>query len=187
VESPQGKNLDDWSPDGRSILYNSEDPKSGRDLWVLPLDKDGKPGKPIEFLKTNFQEHRGRFSPDGHWVAYVSNQSGQQDIWVRPFPGPGGEWQVSSGGGGQPRWRRDGQELYYIAPDGKLMAVPVTIKGAVFERGSPAPLFGTRIAVGAARPQYDVAADGRFLINVTTEGAATSSITLLQNWKPPAK
>ena len=191
VESPQGKNLDDWSPDGRSILYNSEDPKSGRDLWVLPLDEDGKPGKPVEFLKTNFQEHRGQFSPDGHWVAYVSDQSGQPDIWVRPFPGTGGEWQVSAGGGVQPRWRRDGKELYYIAPDGKLMAVPVTIKGAVFERGTPEPLFQTRIAGGGTnaytRAQYDVAADGRFLINVATEGAATSPITLLQNWKPPAK
>jgi hypothetical protein len=81
--------------------------------------------------------------------------------------------------------------LYYIVPDGKLMAVPVTTKGAVFERGSPVPLFGTRIAGGGRftyiRPQYDVAGDGRFLINVTTEGAATSPITLLQNWKPPAK
>jgi Tol biopolymer transport system component len=190
VESPQVKNLDDWSPDGRSILYSSEDPKSGRDLWVLPLDRDGKPGKPIEFLKTNFQEHRGRFSPDGQWVAYVSDQSGQPDIWVRPFPpGPGGEWQVSVGGGVQPRWRRDGKELYYIAPDGRLMAVPVMIKGAVFERGAPVPLFGTRIAGTNAytRQQYDVAADGRFLFDVTTEDGATSPITLLQNWKPPAK
>jgi Tol biopolymer transport system component len=189
VESAQGKNLDDWSPDGRSILYNSEDPKSGRDLWVLPLDKDGKPGKPVEFLKTDFQEHRGRFSPDGRWVAYVSDQSGQPDIWVRPFPpGSGGEWQVSTGGGVQPRWRRDGQELYYIAPDGKLMAVPVTIKGAVFDRGTPVPLFQTQIVGGGTnayiRPQYDVAADGRFLINVTTESATISPITLLQNWHP---
>jgi Tol biopolymer transport system component len=191
LESPQGKNLDDWSPDGRSILYNSEDPKSGRDLWVLPLDKDGKPGKPVEFLKTRFQEHRDQFSPDGHWVTYVSDQSGQPDIWVRPFPGPGGEWQVSAGGGVQPRWRHNGKELYYIAPDGKLIAVPITIKGAAFERGAPIPLFQTRIAGGGTnayrRPQYDVTADGRFLINVTTEDATASPITLILNWEPPAK
>src|SRR5262249_5702077 len=157
VESPLGKNLDDWSPDGRSILYNSEDPKSGRDLWVLPLDKDGKPGKPIEFLKTNFQEHRRRFSPDGHWVAYLSDQSGQPDIWVRPFPpGAGGEWQVSVGGGVQPRWRRDGEELYYVAPEWKTHG-----RAGHDQRRR----FRTWGSVGGGinaytRAQYDLAADG---------------------------
>jgi Tol biopolymer transport system component len=191
LESPLQKNLDDWSPDGRYILYNAQDPKSGRDLWVVPLDENGKPGEPFVFLKTEFQEHRGQFSPDGHWVVYVSDKSGQPDIWIRPFPpGSGGEWQISSTGGIQPRWRPDGKELYYMAPDGKLMAVSMTAKPDAIEHGPAIPLFPTRTPFGPSyayiRPQYAVAPDGRFLV-LTTEESSTSHITLLQNWKPPLK
>src|SRR5262249_28857448 len=153
--------------------------------------ENGKPGEPFVFLKTEFQEHRGQFSPDGHWVAYVSDKSGQPDIWIRPFPpGSGGEWQISSTGGIQPRWRPDGKELYYIAPDGKLMAVSMTAKADAIEHGPAIPLFPTRTPFGPifaySRPQYAVTADGRFLV-LTTEESSTSPITLLQNWKPPVK
>ena len=113
------------------------------------------------------------------------------EIYVRPFPGPGGQWLASTGGGIQVRWSPNGKELYYIAPDGKLMAVPIVVKGNALEPGTPAPLFQTRIQGGGAnfaqKQQYDVAPDGRFLINVTTEDAAASPITLLLNWHPPAK
>ena len=108
------------------------------------------------------------------------------EIYVRPFPGPGGQWQVSTAGGTAPRWRPDGKELYYIAPDGRLMVVPIAVQGATIEPGAPAPLFQTRIFGGgtyANLPQYDVARDGRFLINVAVE-EGTSPITLIQNWKP---
>jgi hypothetical protein len=126
-------------------------------------------------------------------VAYVSNEAGRPEIYIRPFqPGslsdPGGQWQVSTAGGIQPRWGPRGNEVYYIAPDGTLMATPIAVKGAAIEPGLPMPLFATRIAGGGtntyAKPQYDVAPDGRFLINATTDEATTSPIMLLLNWKP---
>ena len=103
------------------------DPRIGWDLWVLPLDPGGKPQP---FLRTPFEERNGQFSPDGHWVAYESNESGRSEIYGRPFPGPGGQWQVSTTGGYQTRWRSDGHELYYVALDGKLMAAAITVKGS---------------------------------------------------------
>jgi hypothetical protein len=156
------------------------------------------------FLKTNFHERWGCFSPDGRWVAYMSNESGRMEIYVRPFQEPAasapndgaaggrtaGQWQVSTAGGIYPLWRRDGKELYYLGPDGQLMAAPITTTGTTLEPGTPAALFHTRIVGGGAEigqgRQYDVARDGRFLIN-TVLAAAAAPITLLQNWKPPAK
>ncbi|HET9387294.1 MAG TPA: protein kinase, partial [Gemmatimonadales bacterium] len=189
LESPYAKNVDDWSPDGRFLLYNEEDPVTLRDLWVLPLDGDRKP---FVFLKTNSQEHRGQFSPpDGRFVAYVSNEPGQHEIFVGPFPASDNQSQISAGGGIQPRWSHDGKELYYIAPDGKLMAATITVKNGAIEAGTPRVLFQTRTPGGAlqpySRPQYDVSSDGRFLINTIVEGTATSPITLLLNWKPNKK
>src|SRR5262249_10597571 len=144
--------------------------------------------KPVLFRGTNFEERLAQFSPDVRWIAYQSNEGGQYEIYVRPFPGPGGQWQLSTAGGIQPHWRRDGKELYYIAPDGKLMAVPIVVKGAALDPGLPVSLFQTRIWGGGTNAgngfQYDVAPDGRFLINVLTEDAVTSPITLLLNWKP---
>jgi Tol biopolymer transport system component len=189
VDSPQSqiKNAEDWSADGRFILYQSQDPKTDWDLWVLPLDGDRKP---FVFLKTNFEERHAQFSPDGRWVAYRSNESGTAEIYVRPFPGPGGQWQISTSGGIAPRWRHDGKELYYIAPDGRLMAVPIATKAGTLEPGTPVALFRTQIVGGGTntnRQQYDVATDGRFLINTAVEDAAVSPVTILQNWQPPAK
>jgi dipeptidyl aminopeptidase/acylaminoacyl peptidase len=184
LDSPQDKAANSWSPDGRFLLYTNMDPKTGPDLSVLPLDGDRKP---FVFLSTRFDERVGQFSPDGRWVAYQSNESGRNEVYVRPFPGPGGQSQVSTSGGIQTRWRRDGQELYYIAPDGKLMAVPIAVKGGTLEPCVPVVLFQTRIWGGGtntlSRQQYDVVPDDRFLINVTTEDA-TNPITLLLNWKP---
>jgi hypothetical protein len=185
LESPLQKNVDDWSPDGRFLLYNAEDPATARDLWVLPLQGDRKP---FVFLKTNFEEHRGQFSPDGRFVAYVSNESGRHEIYVRPFPEAGGQWQVSAAGGIQPRWSHDGKEIYYIAPDGKLMATAILSKNAAVEPGTPTMLFQTRIPGGGTnaytRQQYDVSSNGRFLVATTIDDTVTSPITLLLNWKP---
>ncbi len=183
----------DWSRDGRFILYRTLNPKTRYDLWVLPVSPQAGDRKPFAFVNTSFEEREGQFSPDGRWVAYQSNESGRFEVYVQPFPGPGGKWQVSTEGGAQPRWRGDGRELFYIRLDGKLMAVPVTpaAAGQAFEAGSPVALFETRIvggailAVGPLKHQYAVAPDGqRFLINITTEEAVTSPITLILHWKP---
>ena len=156
-------------------------------------------GKPWVLLKTPFRESVGRFSPDGRWVAYHSTESGRAEIYVRPFvaptaagaeaTAPSGQWQVSTAGGLYPRWRNDGKELYYVAPDGHLIAAPITVRGAAVEPGTPVSLFPTRIYGGGLDNQqgwqYDAARDGRFLINSVVDATA-SPITLIQNWTPPA-
>ena len=182
LQSADAKRPTSWSPDGRFILYGSA--QNNNDLMVLPLTGDRKP---FPFLSTPFNEQEGVFSPDGKRVAYQSNESGRFEIYVRPFPGPGGQWQVSAGGGTSPRWRADGKELYYLAPDLKLMAVAVAAQGATFAPGTPEALFQTHMAQALLKPQYDVARDGRFLIDTDLQDTSTEPIHLLLNWKPPAK
>jgi dipeptidyl aminopeptidase/acylaminoacyl peptidase len=185
LESPEAKILSDWSPDGRFLLYYVPDSKTGTDLWLVPVE-----GRrvPFTFLKTEANELSGQFSPDGYWVAYQSNESGRYEIYVRPFPGPGEQFPISTAGGVYPRWSPDGKELYYIAPDAKLMAVAISARAPTFEAGPPTALFQTRRVGGGANVvgrshQYDVAPDDRFLINVAA-GSGTPPITLLLNWKP---
>jgi len=183
-ESPLLKVPSDWSTDGRFLLYYTPDPKSGTDLWVWPRDT----GVPVVFLKTEANELWGQFSPDGRWVAYQSNETGAFEIYVRPFSGPGEPFPISTGGGVYPRWSRDGKELYYIAPDAKIMAVPIRAPATMFDAGVPAPLFQTRRVGGGLNltgrgHQYDVTDDGRFLINVDADSNAPP-ITLMLNWKP---
>jgi eukaryotic-like serine/threonine-protein kinase len=170
-----------WSPDGRFILYvtGAATPRTGNDLFILPLSGDRKP---YPFLQTQFNERPGQFSPDGRWVAYFSNESGKYEVYVAPFPGPGGKWQISTGGGYFPRWRRDGTEIFYLAPDNKLMAAAVNGKGGSFEVGAVKPLFGTHTS-GGGRDRYDVSADGqRFLISTVPEQVASAPITIVLNW-----
>jgi Tol biopolymer transport system component len=192
VASDQAKIPTSWSADGRFLLYFSNDPQTGSDLWVVPMRGDRTPSV---LLKTPFQELWGAFSPDGRWVAYESNESGRYEIHVRPFvppggPAAGGQWQVSTAGGVFPAWRRDGNELYYLNPAGALMAAPITVTGATLEPGAPVALFPTHIFGGGVNGtqgrQYDVASDGRFLINMELDSAA-APITLLQNWNPDAR
>jgi Tol biopolymer transport system component len=191
--TPQDKVPLDWSPDGRVLLYASQDPKTGSDLWALPLA--GK-GKPFPVVQTSADEREGQFSPDGRWVSYVSNETGIDEVYIRPFPGPGGKRQVSTNGGVDPRWRRDGRELFYVAPDGKLMAVAIQVEtdGRTVSPGAPVALFPTRFASGAnvnvgfnSRPQYAVAPDGRFLMNVTVDDPTPSPITIVLNWATALK
>jgi Tol biopolymer transport system component len=167
------------------------DPQTNGDLWVVPMAGDRTPSV---FLKTPFTELWGAFSPDGRWVAYQSNESGRMEIYVRPFVPPGaagtaagatgGQWQVSTAGGTFPVWRPDGKELYYINPANAMMAAPVTVAGSTLAPGAPVVLFPTRISADAQQGrQYDVAPDGRFLINTVLDAAATPPITLLQNWQ----
>jgi serine/threonine protein kinase/Tol biopolymer transport system component len=183
LATPQNKNPRDWSADGRFILYRSPAATAGFDLWALPLYGERKP---FPVVQTNFDERDGQFSPDGKWVAYQTNESGRMEIVVQGFPDPGSKLQVSTNGGAQVRWRRDSKELFYIALDGRLMAVPIpmTADGRSFEAGPPVPLFLTHIGgaiQGVVPQQYDVSADGqRFLMNTVTE-AATPPITVILN------
>ena len=175
-----------WSPDGRYLLCAGIGEKTGSDLWALPLDG----GTPIAIATTPFEEIAGQFSPDGRWVAYASNESGRMEVYVRPFPEPDGATPVSTSGGTHPRWRPDGKELFYVAPDGRLMAAPIAAAGRTLDPGAPVALFTPRFAIGAsitqAKPQYVVGRDGRFLINSAIE-QATPPITLVLNWDGEAE
>jgi dipeptidyl aminopeptidase/acylaminoacyl peptidase len=177
-ESDENKNPRDWSSDGRYILYRSDSPKTDADLWALPLVGDRKP---VAVAQTPFDEVDGRFSPDGRWVAYVSNEGGRSEIYVQPFPGPGSKSQVSVGGGTTPRWRRDGRELFYVAADSRLMAVAITPRESALDAAAPFALFTLPKAVG-----YEPSLDGqRVLVNAVVSDA--SPITIILNWKPPGR
>jgi Tol biopolymer transport system component len=186
--------LSSWSPDGKYLLYFGFDPDTGADLRLLPITGDRKP---ISFLKTPATEVWGQFSPDGKWVAYQSTASGVNEVYVRRFFVPGGasddaaahagQWQVSAGGGVFPTWRADGKELFYLNPAGTMMAASITDTGSTVVPGTPVALFQAQVygggSDGAQGRQYDVAPDGRFMINRNPD-AAPGPITLIQNWNP---
>ena len=188
---PNGAAPDDWSPNGEFLLYSSfkgsESTKA--DLWVTSLEGD-QASRP--FLDSRFNETHGQFSPDGQWVAYHSDASGRSEIYVTPFPGPGGVQIISTAGGVQPRWRGDGEvlELFFLRPDNTLMAVTLepSADGSRLIPGTPEALFVTRIAGGAAQPFdfkqfYDVAPDGQsFVMVVTSVDQTTEPITVILNW-----
>jgi eukaryotic-like serine/threonine-protein kinase len=182
----------DWSRDGRMILvqqYESSQGPDQSDLWVVPLSADEKP---FPYLATSFSEGEPALSPDGRWLAYVSNESGSAQVIVQPFPDPsGGKWQISAKGGHYPRWRRDGREIYYLDPDRQIVAVSVTTERK-FEVGKSTTLFTapfpfpTSSAADAMQIPYDVTADGqRFFVSAVLPTPATSTqtpITVITNW-----
>ncbi|HZM89403.1 MAG TPA: hypothetical protein VFF31_22970, partial [Blastocatellia bacterium] len=186
LKSDNGKSPNDWSVDGRFILYSEQDPKTGLDLWVLALSGEQK-REP--FLRTDFSELQGQFSPDGKWIAYASIESGRWEVYVRSFPDRGGKWPVSTNGGVQPKWRRDGKELFYISADKKLMAVAVKADGATFEPDVPKTLFELRVPGNLAGPRnwYAVSKDGRFLVNTNLEEATAPPTTVVLNWTADLK
>jgi len=166
----------DWSPDGKHILYGE-----GTHLAYAAAPEF----KGQFFLETKALLANGQFSPDGHWVAYASNETGTWEVYVASFPDPHGKWQVSSGGGQQPRWRGDGKELFYLSPDGKMMAVPVTLGNSV-ETGTPTTLFQAHPRQQISSLDvftYDVSRDGqRFLINTRVERTQASPMSVVLNW-----
>ncbi len=178
--------LSDWSHDGKYLLYTDLDPKTRGDIWYLPLDASGKPGGAVAFLKTEFNESQGQFSPDGHWVAYVSNESGQYEVYTRPFPSGSATTRISNSGGKEPRWRADGKELYYLSDSG-LMAVSVrTRPGGPLQAGVPGALFelhSNHIVPESNLFSYSSSADGqRFLTKILPE-AALPTLNVITNWE----
>jgi Tol biopolymer transport system component len=179
-KSDQDKIPTSWSPDGRFLLFQTNDPKTRGDVWFLPLSGERKPEI---FSKTPANEGFAHFSPDGHWVAYTSDESGTPQIYLQPFPPSGQRIQVSASGGINSKWRRDGRELFFLAPmSRKLMAVEIKASGSVIIPGVPQELF----QVPSVNNNYDVSADGqRFLFNVPTNSDANSDsapITVVLNW-----
>ena len=180
LESGEGQNPTDWSPGGNFLAYTvNAGPKTQSDIWILSMNGDRKA---IPFLQTEFYEGEARFSPDGRWIAYSSNESGQAEVYLRPYPGPGGRWQVSTAGGFSPSWRRDGREIYYISNDTKLMTAEIAVKNSTVEVSSAHPLFEMRGV------NYDVMADGkRFILIVPVETQSASPLTLVVNWDTDVK
>jgi eukaryotic-like serine/threonine-protein kinase len=175
----------DWSPDSRFLLLDTNFTTLS-EVDVLPLTGDRKP---YPFAKSQFPQRSGHFSPDGRWVAYISRESGREEVYVAPFPGPGGKWQVSSSGGRMPRWRRDGRELYFVAEDDTIMAAEVEARPNKFEVKNVHPLFRVNLAPEARERSgsFDVTADGtRFIINASSD-EAQPPITLVLNWAAELK
>jgi eukaryotic-like serine/threonine-protein kinase len=170
------------SRDGRFLLYFANDPKTKSDLWVLPLDGSGKP---FPFLETESNEIDGHFSPNGQWVAYTSDESGRYEIYVRRFSAKtasatAGKWQLSDGGGSEPRWSADGKELYYLSPDWKLMVVEVTT-GSLFQAGTPKLLFQAPQQNGFTAGDYTV--DGKRFLFLAPAEQGDIPFTVVLNWQ----
>jgi Tol biopolymer transport system component len=183
-EYSRGIYAEDWPQQGRAIIYHQPAPKTKFDLLVLPVGPLSGNQPPIPFLQTEVEERGGRLSPDGQWMAYVSDESGQYEVYIQSFPKGGSKRQVSTSGGIGPHWRRDGKELFYYSADGKLMAVAV-VSGASVETLTPVALFAFRSGSRASPtgPPYTMTADGQqFLINAIVEAKESAPLTLVVNW-----
>ena len=180
----------DCAPDGSRLVFLSVEIKGSSDLWVVGLAEGGAKAAsdPVPFQQTEFSDGDARFSPDGRWLAYFSNETGRGEVYVRPFPGPGGKWQISTESGDYPCWRRDGKELFYITEKNMLMAVDINGAGSSFEAGRPRPLFQMMNPIPASGTSpYDVTADGQRFIVITGEAGQASTINVVVNWDAELK
>lgn len=187
LRTPQSKQVTDWSRDGRYVLFRAitMSPRLDMDIWAFPLDGDRTP---FPVANTPFEERDAQFSPDGQWVAYHANDSGQHEVYAQPFRGAGERVRISTGGGVQARWRADGRERFYVALDGRLMAVPIgrSDDGRLLRPGTPTALFPAGLGPlrSVARHSYIASPDGqRFLLERVIEEAA-APISVIVNWKP---
>jgi len=171
--------LADVSPDGELVLYLQRGEETSWDLWIVPTDGSAEP-RPV--VQTPFIEVRGRFSPDGRWLAYQSFESGRSEIYVRAFPGPGGKWQISTAGGGEPIWEPDGSGLFYLSAENRLMRVATRL-GPSFDAGIPEPMFDLSLRPSLASKHYLVSPDGeRVLVVGTLQQESTPPTTIVLNW-----
>jgi serine/threonine protein kinase len=189
---PSGRrDLDDWSRDGHFLLYSQIEPRTKSDLWVLPLDGDRKPRI---YVGSAFNETHGQFSPDGHWIAYESDETGRSEIYIRPFPlaADSGRLTVSNGGGVTPRWRRDGKELFFVTPDFRTVMTVDVSYGPSIKTSAPVPVFkatiSNKVPTGGSDSynfNWDVTADGKkFLLATaaTQENVPQPPISVVLNW-----
>jgi serine/threonine protein kinase/Tol biopolymer transport system component len=170
-----------------SLLVYQQITRDGYDLGTMATSGDHKK---TPFLATRFNEVQARLSPNGRWIAHASDESGRFEVYVRPFPSASEQWTISVAGGMQPEWRRDGKELFYVAADGRMMAVPVTTDGATFSAGTPHALFDVEIAEPTAPypTDYAVSADGqRFFVNTVVDQPVRQSLTVILNWAAELK
>jgi Tol biopolymer transport system component len=176
----------DWSRDGRVIVYARRDSKMQWDVWTVAANSEGATRKPAVYLQTPFNEHHAHLSADGRWMAYASDESGRWEVYLAAFPPKGGRRQISTGGGSEPRWRQDGKELFYVSPDGTLMAAALQFDGGSVRPAAPRPLFKTRFGIFGSdmyRPVYTPADGGRrFLVNLVAEETLPSPVTMILNW-----
>ena len=176
----------DWTPDGNTLVYSLMDSMTQWDIWLLPM---AGARQPIPFLRGSSNETDGRISPDGRWIAYVSDESGAQEVYISSFPKPGNKSSISTGGEREPEWRRDGKELFYVSAHRQLMAVPMQSAddGATLEAGIPTSLFEIpELPLAAQRygsADFTAAADGqRFLVRVPAGAAVVPPATVVLNW-----
>jgi dipeptidyl aminopeptidase/acylaminoacyl peptidase len=175
-----------WSPDGRVLIYQvGTSYNSPSDIWVMPIDSR----KPVPFIHGPANEGQPAFSPDGRWVAYMSDETGRAEVYVQPYPANGDKWPISTSGGLQPQWRADGKELFFLSATRQMQAVDVGGRGDRFEAGAPRTLFTTRVALvaGLLGPYraYSVAADGQsFLIDELPPDAVQrrDPLVVIVNW-----
>jgi len=178
-----------WSPDGRYIAFEQFNEQTGADMYMVAVKP---PGAGVELLRTPANESEGHFSPDGAWLAYQSDETGRPEIYVQRFtvvngrPALSGKAQISTSGGENPRWARDGKHIYFVATDSVLMSVPVQRSGQVLSAGSPRSLFRLRMLQAGRGGTYDVGPDDRsFIVAMETEEDADAPLSVLLNW--PAK
>jgi dipeptidyl aminopeptidase/acylaminoacyl peptidase len=183
MQSPNAQRVSDWSRDGRYFMYAEAAPDTGLDLWILPVTPEGRPSsnaKPWPFVREPFNQQGGRFSPDTHWVAYLSDESGQPEVYVRSFPEPHVKLLISTGGGAYPQWGSGGRELFYQSRDGKLMLVTLTPAGTSLDASLPRELFALPVGIAGPNP-YEATPDGqRFL--VSDIAASPEPLTVIVNW-----
>jgi serine/threonine protein kinase len=171
----------DWSPDGSALCFTEIGSTTQADVLIMPVNGERKQRV---FVQTAYNEDEARFSPDGRWIAYSSNETGQSEIYLRPYPGPGASIKVSAAGGSGPVWRRDGHELFYVRNDNKMMSAEIRSSGSSMEIGTARELFPRTPIMEA----YDVFPDGkRFLINRVIEPTETDPVTIVVNWTEKLK
>jgi serine/threonine protein kinase len=174
----------DWSRDRQFIVMGVSDPKTKMDIWIAPMSGDQKP---FVYLNTKFNETSAKLSPNGRWLAYVSDETNRNEVYLQTFPKPGGEIHVSNAGGIRPLWSRDGKELYYVSPDQKLMSVELKATGDSVQPGAAKVLFPVRMPGSAGGFVYDVSKDGRFIIPTPAQSAAAVPFTVIVNWTADLK